>query len=259
MTNGTYNAPALRQGLKLIGVLAEAGRPLGLSEIARLGGTNKNMATRLLATLVDEGWAAVEQPGPKYHLTLLPFTIASKPVNRLTLKELALGPLHELWEDLGESVYLGVPHGSDVLYLEHFDGVGPVRIAGRVGGMYPLHCTAPGKALLAFGGENVLTLLSKKALERFTDATITDKVALRKELALARQAGFALDREEYGRGLLCLAAPVLDPTQVAVGAIGVSVTMLHYTVDSLIEKLGPKVMATAAEISKRMGCVKQIV
>ena len=56
----------------------------------------------------------------------------------------------------GESTYLGILYHDEVLYLSHFDSIQMVRVAGAVGGSYPLYCTAPGKALLAFSGEDYI-------------------------------------------------------------------------------------------------------
>ncbi|MEI6356358.1 MAG: IclR family transcriptional regulator, partial [Verrucomicrobiota bacterium] len=53
---------------------------------------------------------------------------------------------------IGESVYVGILYDDQVLYIDHRDGTGPVRIAGQVGGRYPLHCTAPGKVLFSIKG-----------------------------------------------------------------------------------------------------------
>ena len=76
MADDNCKAPALAAGLELIEALAGAPAPLGLSEAARLAGTNKNMAGRLLAVLCARGWAESVEPGPRYRLTFTPFVVA---------------------------------------------------------------------------------------------------------------------------------------------------------------------------------------
>jgi IclR family acetate operon transcriptional repressor len=249
---GRYHVPALHTGLDLIRLLADAAQPLTLSAIAQAIGTNKNMATRLLATLAAEGWVQAEAPGPRYRLTLAPFAVASKAAQRLPLRAVGQEPLRRLWESTGQSVYLGRLEGDQVLYLDHLDGTGAVRVAGRTGGLYPLHCTAPGKALLAWAGPELAARLAAAGLKRFTASTL-DAAGLAAELATIRRVGYALDREEYARGIICAAAPVRDASGQAVGAIGTSVTTLEFDLERLERDLLPPVIATAAEISRRLG------
>lgn len=253
MPENRCKAPALGMGLKLIETLSEARSPLGLSELARLAGTNKNMASRLLSTLQAEGWIQAQEPGPRYSLTLKPFAITSRSVERMPLLEMAREPLRELWESTGESVYLGVPNKSKVLYLEHLDATGPVKIAGRAGGEYPLHCTAPGKAILAYFDKASFKRVIEAGLERMTPDTISEEEKLSAELALTRKRGFANDDEEYGRGIICVAAPVFDHRGQIAGAIGISTTTIAWDIESLCAKMGPKTVDTAREISAKLG------
>ena len=58
--------------------------------------------------------------------------------------------LHELHRATGLVVHLAVLDGSDVVYLEKIAGGLGAAIPTRVGGRQPAHCTAVGKALLAF-------------------------------------------------------------------------------------------------------------
>ena len=83
---------------------------------------------------------------------------------------------------------------------DHFVGV--TDWTGRAA---PLHATANGKALLAFGGEQLSGRLSK-----LTTHTIVDRSDLRAELTRARNAGFAVAVEELEVGLNAVAAPVFD-------------------------------------------------
>jgi len=253
MTKASYDVPAVRHAIRLLEVLGDSRHPLGVSEIARAIGSNKNMTYRLLSTLQDEGWVAAEEPGPGYRMTLVPFQMASRPLANMDLRSAAQPPMRELWEELGESTYLGILDDDAVLYIEHLDSRQNIRIAGRVGGRYPLHCTAPGKVLLAHAGEKYSAKIAAAGLERFTDNTLCAPAALAADLARVRERGWALDNEEYGRGLLCLAAPIADHSQEVVGTVGISVTMLSHTVAELVDELGPKILSTAHAISRRIG------
>jgi DNA-binding IclR family transcriptional regulator len=253
MAKPSYDVPAVRHAIRLLEVLGDSRQPLGVSEITRAIGSNKNMIYRLLSTLQDEGWVAAEEPGPVYRMTLVPFEVASRPLATMDLRTAAQPPMRELWEELGESTYLGILDDDAVLYIEHLDSRRNVRIAGRVGGRYPLHCTAPGKLLLAHAGTKQRARTIANGLQCFTENTLCDPDELAADLETIHQRGWALDNEEYGRGLLCFAAPIRDHSNDVVGAVGISVTTIAHTVQGLTDELGPKIIATANAISRRMG------
>jgi DNA-binding IclR family transcriptional regulator len=187
-------------------------------------------------------------------LTLLPFCLSSKVVNRTTLVDNSVPFLQKFWKEYGESTYLGVLHHDEVLYLLHFDSVQKVRVAGMLGGSYPLYCTAPGKVLLAFSGEKYIEkYISERVLKKYTDSTVTDPDELRKELQVIRERGYSLDREEYGKGIVCMAVPVFDHTQSVVGTVGCSFSTVYCDIDGVYDRCGERLMQTAELISASLG------
>ena len=187
-------APAVGYFVKVFEALADAATPIGISEISRRTEINKNMVSRILNSLEEEKWVRCDDRSC-YTLTLLPFRLSSKVVNRTTLVDNSVLFLQKFWKEYGESTYLGVLHRDEVLYLLHLDSVQKIRIAGAVGESYPLYCTAPGKVLLAFSGEKYIEeYLSGRVLQKHTDTTLTQPDALKKELQLIRERGYALYR-----------------------------------------------------------------
>lgn len=253
MGKTSYDVPAVRKAIGLIGVLCEADSPMGVSEISRAVGINKNMAYRLLCTLVDEGWVTQQGSEPKYRISLQPFQVVSRSVCKMTLRDTALEPLRKLRQQTGESVYLAVLHEYTSMFVEHLDGTHTIKIAGMVGGRYPLHCSAAGKVLLAHAGDEVFYHLASDGFYRYTPNTICGSEELRRELGQVAARGWALDNEEHGRGILCFAAPVRDYKEYVVGAIGLSLPTANCSADELVEGIGPYVISTADEISQQLG------
>ena len=60
-------------------------------------------------------------------------------------------------------VHLAVLDGGDVLYLERLAGHDAAPTPSRVGGRSPAHCTAVGKAILAFSDEHAVIKALAKA------------------------------------------------------------------------------------------------
>jgi DNA-binding IclR family transcriptional regulator len=88
-----------------------------------------------------------------------------------------------------------------------------------VGQPFPLHSSGLGKALLAFAEPGEVDRILARPLKAYTPMTIVDPDKLKTELAEVRQRGYAQEREETFRGIMCLAAPVLGPGGTCVGAV----------------------------------------
>ena len=90
--------------------------------------------------------------------------------------------------------------GDQAHYIDERSGQGlGVRI--EVGRRTPLHCTAAGKALLAFLDPAISRgLLDQLSLDAKTAKTITDMMALQADLTLTRARGYAVSlRGALGR------------------------------------------------------------
>ena len=103
-----------------------------------------------------------------------------------------------------------------------------MRVNVEIGQSLPLHCTALGKVLLAFGDLQV-----PESLKSYTPYTILDKDELRQHLEIIRQQGYALDNEEFDLGVRCLAVPVFDFQGAVIAAVGISGPSLRMTQDNL--------------------------
>jgi DNA-binding IclR family transcriptional regulator len=241
----------VRQAIRVFELLCASPAPLTQAEIGRRLGLNGNMTFRLLHTLEEAEW--VVRLDGSYSMGLRAFHHTSKPVSRMDVRKAGAEPVHDLWQSIGESTYLGVPDGLYVLYLEHLDATGPLKIAGQVGGRYELHCSAPGKTLLAFAGEELLDKVIAAKPREHTGNTLTTKQKLKAELQQIARQGYALDREEYADGLMCFAAPIRDYENRVVATVGISVLTLHFTLKQLEHELGPQVLKTASRISAVLG------
>jgi DNA-binding IclR family transcriptional regulator len=253
-----YDVPGLRAGLQISRLLCEAPKPLGLAELCQVSGLNKHMVYRCLQTLLAEGVVVETGDGPKYEPSLLAFHYHALPVARMTVTRAATEPLRALWEELNECVYLGVLHEDRILYLIHHEGGREIRAGGgRMGGRYCLHADGAGKVLAAYADDALRERLLAAGLEKLTPHTHTDRKGFLAELARVRQQGFAIDREEYIRGVICFGAPVFDLAGAVAGAICCSVLTIHYSQVELASRIGPQVLETARRISRTLGWAGQ--
>ena len=115
--------------------------------------------------------------------------------------------LQELYHATRTTVQLGVLSGAQILVVEKISGHRPLPMLSQVGGMIPAHCSALGRAVLAYSDAATVQAVIDAGLERRTPRTITTDTALRRELAAIPDRGLALDREEGNIGISCVAAP----------------------------------------------------
>ena len=72
------------------------------------------------------------------------------------LRDAALPYLADLFVLGGETVHLAVRDGDEVMYVERLVGHRSTATPSRVGGRFPLHCTATGKVLLTYAPDDVV-------------------------------------------------------------------------------------------------------
>ena len=173
---------------------------LSVTEIADRLGIHRSTASRLVSTLRARGF--LEEAGD---LVRLGPEVAR--LGTLAGRELAAiaQPLMErLAARTGETVTLGVVAAGETLTVAQAGGRHVVSAGNWVGLRTPVHCTADGKVLLAFGAATL-----PSGLERRTKHTIVDPAALERELHEARARGYAIAEGELEPGLVGVAAPVL--------------------------------------------------
>lgn len=236
-------APAVDYALQIIEYFAKKNSPLGITDISNALKINKNAISRILASLLENGWIyCSDDAQKKYLLTLKPFSLVSKGVNNSSLVKIVEPFLKELHNQLGDSVYLGVKKEKTVLYLLHYDSVKEVRINGCVGGEYPLHTSAPGKILLGYSEDYLINSYFGENNTGFFD-----------EAKKIKMQGYAVDNEEFGKGIICYACPVFDSNGEVVASIGMSSLTIYDDIDSLINNKGKLISETAKKISISLG------
>lgn len=251
-------APAVDYALKIIEFLAISNGEVGISDICNGLNINKNATSRVLDALLEQSWIYLSNEGQKkYRLTMKPFSLTSKSVERNNVVKIAKPYLEEIHNTLGDSVYLGIRNGNNVLYQLHFDSVKDVRINGCVGGEYPLHCSAPGKVLLSYEEESEIEKYFKSPITKRTDNTIASSDSFLKEAYNIKKNGYATDNEEFAKGIVCVACPLFDSNGNTVAAIGISSLTIYDDIHSLVNEKYPLIKDAAHNISLSLGYRKE--
>lgn len=212
---------------------------LTLAQIVRRTGLPRSSAHRMLERLVQLRW--LRRSGRDYELGMRLVELGSLAVHQDRLHRAAVPLLHDLHRATGLVVHLAVLDGADVVYLEKIGDRMTAAIPSRVGGRQPAHCTAVGKAMLAYSASaDAVDLASRK-----TRYSISSPAQLAAELAKVRAHGVAFDREESLSGFGCVAASIGDPTTRAVAAVSVCGPMSQMVFD---QRMAAPVRMTATGI-----------
>jgi len=122
----------------------------------------------------------------------------------------------------------------------------------RTGFRFHLHCTAPGKALLAYLPERRRReILSEIPYESFTSHTFHDADSLAGELKKCSSQGYAKDEGEYVEGINCVASCIPWTGERPLAAIWITAFSRDLPIRNL-DRFGRKVVATAREMSIRL-------
>ena len=206
---------------------------------------------RIVNTLASSGY--VEKAGRgRYRLTLKTWQIGAQAMRRTGLGALAMPAMQHLSEVCREAVHLSVLQGDAIVIVEKVDCLHPVRVDTFAGLRAPLHCSATGKAILAFLAPVALAALLPERLARFTPLTITTRTALERELAQVRRLGWAQNREEWRQGVCAAAVPLRDAGGTVIGSLSVTVPTDRFTEQALREKFVPGMRQAAKAIEARL-------
>jgi IclR family transcriptional regulator, acetate operon repressor len=234
--------------------IASVPRPLTVSELAALLGVPKPTMHRIVRQLDAEGLLQREPhtrlygPGPR----LLSFAMD------VVRSSMRFAPRHAVLEALsakvGETCNFGmIAGGNAVVYLDRVEASWPFGLKFEAGSRVPLHCTSMGKLLLsALPRRRRDALIAASTLSRYTENTITDRAALRRELDEIRKRGYSVDNQEFLAGVVCLAVPVTDKKGAVCAALAISAPEARMSTAEAIEHL-PTLRSAAANLAAQVG------
>lgn len=212
---------AISKGIQIIEAVTAAGKSgMPFARIVASTGIPKATAHRLLRELVGLSVLKLDPATRHYTGGMLLARIGAAVMADFDLREAARPHLQALHDETSHVATLGVLHEGVGVYVDKIEAADfGIRMHSQIGKQFPLHCTAMGKVLLSAADPDTVRRVLRRKLEAFTPHTITDAATLRKELEKVATQGYAIDREEITRGLVCVAAPVMGATGKIEGAM----------------------------------------
>ncbi|MEO1550324.1 MAG: IclR family transcriptional regulator [Pseudomonadota bacterium] len=248
----TQRSGTVEKALSLLPHFGAGRAGLGLSDLARLSGMNKATVLRHLLALQDAGFVEQGAGDTRYFLgpafaTYAALRAASDPFLRevdRVLKGLAA--------QTGETVFVAAYDGETLTTVALVESTKATRVILDRGARLPLHGTAPGLAVLAWGGAPLLAQVLAQPLARFTERTLCDPNALRDHLAETRAQGYARGQQGFDLDMVGFAAPYFGPGGQVAGAVAVALPVSRATAQ--VEYTAARALSAAgARLSEAMG------
>lgn len=237
----------LAKGLSILETLARSPKGKGVTELSRELELSKSNTFRLLQSLTTLGYVKPTE-SKAYFATMKAWQIGQQVIGNLNLPELAAPQMRSLSRATGEAIYLAVPDGLSVIYIDKVESTQPIRSFTPKGGSAPIHCVGTGKALLAENYE-LLRDQIKDHLVKFTSKTITSIKKLDADIAETQRRGYAVDVGEYRERIFSFGAAIHAPNGEAIAAIGVSVPDVNLG-GNRAEEICAAVAEAATEVSR---------
>jgi IclR family transcriptional regulator, acetate operon repressor len=266
--NGTQ---AVDRAARLLSEVVHSADPMTFTELSAVSGLAKSTTSRLLLALERNRLVRRDDHG-RFLPGEMFVSFAWRGGAEAGLIAVAQPFLEKLGKATGETINLGISANGMVEQIAQVDSTYLIGGTNWVGLTVPLHCSALGKVLLAYGAVHLLPATPSAAatsaaapsaatpapsaaapqLERRTDKTIVTEAGLKADLAAVRARGYAVTDEELEPGLIAIAAPVFGFDGAVVAALSVSAPTTRMTAER-VSVAAEHCMEEAAALSAVLG------
>ncbi len=217
-----FKVKSLAKAMKVLECFSNERPELGITEIADRLDLNKSTVHNIASTFESLGYLAQNAETGKYYLgvKLLQFSYIVN--NHMGFRKFLLPYMKRIAAELGETVYMGIPHERDVLYIECYSAGSNAGARNILGERARMHCTGLGKAMLAYLSPARIEQYLSVPLEKYTQTTITTRERLLAEIEITRARSYAVDNMEHEHGITCIGVPIFGNDGKLVAAVSIS-------------------------------------
>jgi DNA-binding IclR family transcriptional regulator len=217
---------SLAKALRILECFKDAPE-MGISEISKKMGLNKSNVYDILVTFGSLGYVGQSKNG-KYHLGYKILELSHVITGYMGFRRNVYPYMLKIAEKTGETVYLGVPDGLDVLYLDAAYPGNVFNTRSMLGDRAPMYCTGIGKAILANLGKDVWERVFAQPKAKFTENTILDRQGLHNSLEEILAQGYAVDNMEHEHGIKCVGVAIINDLGEVAAGISISGPSLRF-------------------------------
>ena len=242
--------------LAIIELLADGARDMPLGEIAERLKLPKSGAHRLLATLVDLGWAEKDPETSFYRLTMRLATLGQQFYVATGIPDICQPILDRVAQQSREFVRLAVVDGHFLVWVAHAQGASAgLRYQPSLASTtVPLFATASGKAWLAtLSSDQAMQIVTKNGglrdAGRYGPNVVRSVEALLREIKATARRGYGLASNEAEFGVTAVAAAIrAGDGGPALGTVSIAGPSARVT-EKRAHELAPLVLRAARELA----------
>ncbi|MCW2308940.1 IclR family transcriptional regulator [Rhodobium gokarnense] len=239
---------ALARGLSVLRAFGPDNRPLGNGEIAERVGLPKPTVSRITFTLTELGYLDYVEDSGRYRLGPGILTLGYDVLAQMEIRDIARPYMQELANYANASIYLGVPNGLEIIYIEACRAPASMAIRLGVGSRIPLPTTGMGRAYLAALPEADRKALIARLKVSYGDDWKTVEPGMTKAIAETTERGFSLAIGEWVSEANSAGAAIRRSDGYPAYAINVGGLRSIITRERLEKDLGPRVLGVARQI-----------
>jgi DNA-binding IclR family transcriptional regulator len=252
-TKRSTTVHSLERGLEVLAVIAEADRPIGITDLSREMGLAKGSISRIVTTLAQLKFITRDPETARYRAGTRLWELGYKSMAHLNIGDVARPVMEEINALTHEAVNISLLNDNgQMVFLHKIDSNHAVRPNVQLGTYHPPYCVALGKALLSVMTPEEVEKILPPVLEAYTDTTITDRDELMAHLEEIRALGYAPNHGEYRSDLSGVAAPIFDHSSRPIASIGIVLPTSRMT-ETLEKELGQAVAKGGRAISQALG------
>jgi IclR family transcriptional regulator, KDG regulon repressor len=218
-----YQAPIVQKAFRILDLVSRRDNCLTLSDISRELGISKSTVHGIAHALETAGVLVRDDETKCFSLGLALLNLAQKVYSRIDLKDIARPVMEELMGKTQQSVFLGIRSNNHVSIVDIVEPSRNLKITAPIGARIPLMAGAVGKIFLsALSDAEAARLIGTIKLRKDTEKSIIDPVRYMEDIREARKTGYALDDEEYLKGVRAVAAliPAAGQPKSAIWVVG---------------------------------------
>jgi IclR family pca regulon transcriptional regulator len=247
--DGQKFVAGLARGLAVIQAFGPGRRSMNIAEVAAATHLDRAVARRLLHTLVELGFAVVENK--RFELTADVLRLGYTYLASLGLDSALQPHLDRLSKTVGEAASVSVLSGTDVVFIARAEPPGAgIAYVIKTGLRLPAFSSSSGRVLLAAKSDEELgVLIQKTRIEPRTPKTVTDRKQILKLIEEARRSGYAVNNEELETNLFGMSVPIRNPNGRVVASLNVNSQAQRVNPRRISQELLPALKSCAQSMS----------
>ncbi|WP_064682900.1 MULTISPECIES: IclR family transcriptional regulator [Rhizobium] len=244
MTPSIQTDGPLDRAFAILDFVAAQIKAVTAAEIAKNLNLPLPTAHRLISNLESRGLLQRAAGTKRFVVGNNLVTLAGKTIGSAFRTARRHAVLQNVAAEIGEQCEIGIVRNTAVVYVDSVRVKAPQSLQFDPGHSAPLYCTSTGKIYLSMLATKPREKLVRALhLEQHTDHTITDPEALLQVLEETRRSEWARTNEEFVKGVVGCAVPILAPGGTLIACLGVSVPVARVSFDDLQNFREPLVRA----------------